>query len=179
MALRIRMGGAVLSVLGAIGLGAGVLLSGAAGHAETVQEPVEAALPMPVTINEMMVSLVDPAASGLWRPAGQDAALSEADWRAVDAAATNLIVGATLTSMPGAGPFDAEWVADRDWKRLNLEMQTLALQAREAAGAQDLARLRLIGDRLVEVCEACHADFKPGLPTGGITRLPGPPKTGE
>lgn len=136
-------------------------------------------LPMPLPINAMMVSLVDFAADGIWRPAAEPLPLTDRQWMMVEQDATNLVVSATLMTTAGTGVNDAAWVADADWRRWSAEMQQVSLQALDAAQQKDQSRLKLVGDRLVELCQTCHQKFKPGLPTMGVTRFPIYPKRGE
>jgi hypothetical protein len=140
--------------------------------AELANDP----LPMPLPINAMMVSLVDFAADGIWRPAAQDLPLSEEQWLMVEQDAVNLVVSTVLMTTAGTGANDAEFVADTDWRRWSMEMQQVSLQALDAARERDKERLALAGDRLVELCHTCHQKFKPGLPAMGITRFPIYPK---
>lgn len=136
-------------------------------------------LPFPMPINAVMVSLVDFAADGVWRPAASETPLTDKQWLLVQQDATNLIASASLITMAGTGVNDAEWVKDPDWRRWATEMQVTAEQAKAAADAKDQARLKLTGDRLVELCQTCHQKFKPGLPSMGITRFPIYPKRNE
>ena len=133
-------------------------------------------LPLPVPINAVMVSLIDFAADGIWRPAASEVPLSDDQWQLAEQDAYNLIVSTTLMTTPGTGANDAEWVKDSDWRRWTKEMQVVALEAKAAVDAKDQERLRLVGDRLVELCQTCHQKFKPGLPSMGITRYPIYPK---
>jgi hypothetical protein len=123
-----------------------------------------------------MVALIDFAADGIWRPAASEVPLSDDQWRLAEQDAYNLIASTTLMTTPGTGAHDAEWVKDSDWRRWTKEMQVVALEAKAAVDAKDQERLRLVGDRLVELCQTCHQKFKPGLPSMGITRYPIYPK---
>ncbi len=133
-------------------------------------------LPLGVSINAVMVALVDFAADGVWRPAALETGLTTDQWLLAEQDAINLIASATLITTPGTGDNDAAWVKDPDWRRWATEMQVVALEAKAAVDAKDQERLRLVGDRLVELCQACHQKFKPGLPTMGVTRFPIYPK---
>jgi hypothetical protein len=123
-----------------------------------------------------MVALVDFSADGIWRPAASDLSLSDDQWLLAEQDAYNLIAATTLMTIPGTGSNDAAWVKDPDWRRWTSEMQVVAMEAKAAVEAKDQERLRLVGDRLVELCQACHQKFKPGLPSMGITRFPIYPK---
>ncbi|MEZ5937047.1 MAG: hypothetical protein R3C52_02370 [Hyphomonadaceae bacterium] len=137
------------------------------------------ALPLPIPINSVMVSLVDFAADGIWRPAGQDEPMTDKQWLMAEKDAADLVASATLITTAGTGVNDAEWVKEADWLRWSTEMQQVALEAQSAVQAKDKERLRLVGDRLVEVCQTCHQKYKPGLPSMGITRFPVYPKYQE
>jgi hypothetical protein len=133
-------------------------------------------LPLPIPINAVMVALVDFAADGIWRPAASEIGLSDQQWLLAEQDAYNLIASTTLITTAGTGEKDAEWVKDPDWRRWSQEMQVVALEAKGAIDAKDQERLRLVGDRLVELCQACHQKYKPALPMMGITRFPIYPK---
>ena len=148
----------------------------AAASAEPAAAPATAELPLKVSINAVMVAGVDFAADGIWRPAASETKLTDKQWLLVEQDATNLAAAATLITTPGTGDSDSTWVANADWRSWSLEMQQLGLQAMEVAKEKDQVRLAAIGDRLVEVCQACHKAYKPGLPSMGITRFPTYPK---
>lgn len=133
-------------------------------------------LPLPVSINAVMVAQLDFAADGIWRPAASLVPLTDAQWLLAEQDAVNLISAATLITTAGTGDNDAVWVKDSEWRRWASEMQTVALEAKSAVDSRDKERLALVGDRLVELCQACHQKFKPGLPAMGITRFPIYPK---
>lgn len=133
-------------------------------------------LPLPIPINAVMVAQVDFAADGIWRPAASEQPLTETQWLLAEQDAVNLISAVTLMTTAGTGDNDAAWVKDPEWRRWSREMQTVALEAKSAVAERDKERLALVGDRLVELCQACHQRFKPGLPVMGITRFPIYPK---
>jgi hypothetical protein len=155
-------------------LSAVVLVAGCqpAGVIEQAAEP----LPLGVPINAVMVALVDFSADGVWRPAASETPLADEQWLLAEQDAINLIASTTLMTTPGTGTNDAAWVKDTDWRRWATEMRTVALEAKAAVDTKDQPRLALVGDRLVELCQACHQKFKPGLPVMGITRFPIYPK---
>jgi hypothetical protein len=133
-------------------------------------------LPLPIPINAVMVALVDFAADGIWRPVASPYGMSPDQWLLAEQDAYNLIASTTLMTTAGTGENDAEWVKDPQWRRWAQEMQVVALEAKASIDAKDVERLKLVGDRLVEICQACHQEFKPGLPSMGITRFPIYPK---
>lgn len=173
--IKLKIGSLILVCLSSASIAA------AEEPAELIQERAAAqamAIPMGVSIDEMMVGFLDRAADGVWQPAAKDE-LTDAEWKLVEQEAINIILASTLTTMPGTGIEDLKWVQDRDWLRYTNEMKQLGHEARESAIDQDMERLRLVGDRLVEVCSACHQDFKPGLPVMGVTRLPAEVKNAD
>jgi hypothetical protein len=138
--------------------------------------PDDLPLPLAVSLNETMVALVDFAADGVWRPAASETPLTDTQWALIDQNAVNLIAAASLITMKGQGVNDEVWIVNPDWRRWSLEMQATAAQVRSAVTTRDQERLRLAGDRLVEICQTCHQAFKPGLPSMGVTRFPVYPK---
>jgi hypothetical protein len=159
--------------------GSGILAAVLAACQPTPETaPVEEIKPLalPIPINAVMVALVDFAADGIWRPAVSDLPLSDEQWLLAEQDAYNLIASTTLITTAGTGTNDETWVKDPDWRRWASEMQVVAQEAKAAVDARDQERLRLVGDRLVELCQACHQKFKPGLPMMGITRFPIYPK---
>lgn len=167
----------VLASVITIAVAAGCTPSEPAKSPETaaVTEPMQA-LPLPVPVNAVMVALVDFAADGIWRPAASEIPLTDKQWLLAEQDAVNLIASATLITTPGTGVNDAQWVAEPDWRRWATEMQVTAEEAKAAVEAKDKDRLKLVGDRLVEICQTCHQKYKPGLPSMGITRFPIYPK---
>jgi hypothetical protein len=133
-------------------------------------------IPLSLTINEVMVALVDFAADGVWRPPAQDEPMTDRQWLLAEQDAKNLIASATLITMAGKGDNDAGWVTKEDWRRWSADMLEEAQQALSAIEARDRERLLLVGDRLVETCQECHQQYKPGLPSMGVTRFPIYPK---
>jgi len=132
--------------------------------------PAAPALPPPVlTINAEMVSLVDHAAHALWdvEPQGK-APKSDADWLELEDHAVQLAAAGTLISLGGTGPADAGWAALPDWKNFSRSLTDKALVARTAAQGKNFDALVKANGDIVEVCEACHKQFKPTLPTEGI-----------
>ncbi len=51
---------------------------------------------------------------------------------------------------------------------MKFQGQQAAGDAVAASQSRDLQQISLTGDRIVDVCEACHIDFKPDLPTMNI-----------
>ena len=75
----------------------------------------------------------------------------------------------TLIQLPGLGPNDAVWSGQDGWKT-NAELMTEAANAALAAArARQLPALVEANGKLVLACVGCHNQFKPQLPSEGIT----------
>jgi len=146
-------------------------LTACSGGQESAQEQVL----LPVSLNEIMVALVNHAADPIWR-ADWDQPDTDAEWREVEHLAYQIQIGGALLQFPGTGPMDAQWVADPAWNRYAQEMSEAGSRAVSSARAQDQTLIRRAGDELVATCEACHVAFKPDLPTmdmfGELSPLP-------
>lgn len=130
---------------------------------------------LPVSINAVMVALVDHASEPLWLDA-YEPPTTEAGWRDAEHHAYQAAVAGKLIQLAGTGPNDPSWVIDPQWIRFADEMSNAGMDALAAAKARNVANLGGAGDRLVESCEACHKAFKPGLPSMGIYKSPDYPR---
>lgn len=131
---------------------------------------------LPVSINAVMVALVDHASEPLWLDA-YEPPTTEARWLESEHNAYQMAIGGKLIQLAGTGPNDAAWVADPEWITMADEMSAAGMDALGAAQARNVAMLNTAGDRLVASCEACHKKFKPDLTSMGIYKSPNyPPK---
>lgn len=124
-----------------------------------------------VSLLDVMRASIETASAGIGSAQFAER-LSDAEWLLVEQDAVNLAAGAALVAVPGVGPKDASWVANPDWQVWSLELQTTAIEVREAARAKSLERLAAGGDRLQQVCVACHDKYRPAIPSDGIVRYP-------
>jgi hypothetical protein len=129
-------------------------------------------LPVPVSINALMVTLIDHSAHYIWDYGTMERAITSEEWRTVEYYAIQLAGAASLITIGGSGPLDNTWVESADWTRLSKDMSVAAVLALEASKAQDKAQLLSVGDLLIDSCESCHVAFKPGVPTEGIMHQP-------
>jgi hypothetical protein len=122
-----------------------------------------------VSINAVMVGLVDHSAHHIW-DLGRDGAApqNDRDWQEVEHHAIQLAAGSSWIATGGAGEPDAGWVRQVTWKGYAANVNQGAVEAYEAAKARDLDAVLAAGDRIIEACEGCHQEFKPDLPTEGI-----------
>lgn len=124
-------------------------------------------LRLPTSINAVMASLINHSADPIWVAAWQNPQ-SQEDWRELEHLARQLALGGTLITIPGTGPVDEQWTDRPSWQDYAGELSDAATEALQAAQARDVEGIATAGDRIVEVCESCHSDFKPGQPTMNI-----------
>jgi hypothetical protein len=137
-----------------------------AGQQASPQAP---AVPPVVSVNALMVALVDHASHELWNVEKDGRApKSDAEWREVEHHATQLAGSGTLIALGGTGQADPGWAQSPDWKKYAQQLNDTGLAALSAARAKNLEGLVKSNGQLVEVCESCHKQFKPELPTEGI-----------
>lgn len=122
---------------------------------------------LPISINEVMASLINHSADPIWIAAWRNPQ-TERDWRELEHLARQLEVGGALLTIPGTGPVDTEWTGNAQWREYSMQLSQAAGRAVNAARTRDVELVARSGDEIVEVCEACHIDFKPDLPTMNI-----------
>ncbi|RLA42238.1 MAG: hypothetical protein DRR06_14955 [Gammaproteobacteria bacterium] len=147
-----------------------ILGAGSVGHnalaAESAAEPSQAVMRLPVSLNTVMVAMINQAADPLWVAAWHQPK-TDKEWRELERRAVQLELGGALLSVPGTGPLDDRWTSDEDWKMWADKLRAVGAGAVVAVKARDLKKISLVGDKIVEICEGCHLEFKPALPTGG------------
>lgn len=130
---------------------------------------------LPVSLNAVMVSLINAAADPIW-VATWNAPANDAEWRQLERLAYQIQIGGSLIQIPGSGPRDEEWTSDPRWIALAQQLSENGRQAVEAVRSRDRAEMDRVGNELVNTCEACHVEFKPDLPTmdmfGELPQLP-------
>ena len=122
-------------------------------------------LPLGMSMNRLMVAVVDDAAHGIWAGGNKDMPLSrhesveiEMNTFQLQAAATLVLsIGATGPSGPRLGNFPA-------FQEKARKLSDLAVTARTAVAAKNQMALRTAGDTLVDVCNDCHDVFNRASP---------------
>ena len=139
-----------------------------AAEVTSAPAPATAALESPVSINAEMVALIDHAGHELWdvEKAGPKAKI---DWANVEHHAIQLAAAGTLIKSAGTGVNDRDWVKAASWQRSAQALSDAGVAARKAAQDKNREALIAANGRLVESCETCHKEFKPALPSEGIT----------
>ncbi|GAB1263382.1 hypothetical protein [Aurantivibrio infirmus] len=144
-----------------------IFIVGICGISTSACEKKESAqAKLPLSLNEVMVALVNQAADPLWVAAWQNPQ-TEKEWRNLEYLAAQLELGGKLLEIPGTGPLDETWTSDPRWSEFAKQLVSAGEEASAAVQSRDIEAINIAGDRIVEVCEACHIVFKPGLPTGG------------
>jgi hypothetical protein len=133
-------------------------------------DAAEPAVAATTSINELMVAWIDNASHVLWDAEKKGfAPKDEADWLEIEDHALQLAAAGTLIQIPGTGPADAVWIQAEGWKTNARLMAEAGRAASTAAKSRNLPALIEANGKLTETCENCHKEFKPGLPTEGIT----------
>lgn len=122
---------------------------------------------LPVSINETMASLINHSADPIWVAAWRNPQ-SDRDWRELEHLARQLQLGGSLLTIPGSGPVDVQWTGRSDWQEYSQQLSEAAGRAVNAARSKDVELIGRAGDEIVDICESCHIDFKPDLPTMNI-----------
>lgn len=130
------------------------------------QEEQEA-FQLPVSINEVMASLINHSADPIWVAAWRNPQ-TERDWRELEHLARQLQLGGALLTIPGTGPVDEQWTSRESWQDYSTQLSAAAGRAVNAARSRDVELIARAGDEIVDICEGCHIDFKPDLPTMNI-----------
>jgi hypothetical protein len=128
------------------------------------------AMTLNTSYNELMVAWIDNASHVVWDVEKQGfTPKNDADWIEVEDHAIQLAAAGTLIQLPGAGPRDAMWVVQDDWKTHARKLSEAGKTALAAAKSRNLPALIEANGTLVQTCEGCHKQFKPELPSEGIT----------
>jgi hypothetical protein len=140
--------------------------------ASLTAHPDESDIPVPVSINALMVTLIDHSAHYIWDYAALEREISDDEWRTIEYYAIQLAGSGPLITLGGAGSMDNTWAETDSWVSYSRTMTNAAMLALDAAKNKDKALLASTGDVLVASCEGCHNAFKPGVPTEGIMHAP-------
>ncbi|MEQ1908145.1 MAG: hypothetical protein ABMA15_04945 [Vicinamibacterales bacterium] len=141
-------------------------------------EKTGASVPAPsftpaVSINALMVSWVDSASHVLWDVEKDGGApKDEADWIDLEDHATQLAAAGSLIQLGGSGQADGGWVRQVGWQTHAQALTKAALADLAAAKSRNLEALLAANGDLVDACMSCHKEFKPDLPSEGISHHP-------
>jgi len=120
-----------------------------------------------VSLNEIMVNIVDPHSHEIWDAAGEPGKTpkTDEDWRNLRHAAVTLAAGGNLTMMSGNGPKDQVWREQKDWVRLSQAVSEAGLAAAQAVQNRSVVAVSKAGDQLLQACLNCHREYKLDVPT--------------
>lgn len=144
-------------------------LTACMGQSEPTPDPAEAdaaVMRLPVSLNEVMVAMVNNAADPIWLAAWRHPQ-SDDQWRALERNAAQIQIAGALLAVPGTGPLDDEWTGNPRWQFWSEELEKVGGNAAVAVANRDIDAISQVGDDLVAACEGCHIDFKLPEPTGG------------
>lgn len=116
-----------------------------------------------VTLNEIMVYVIDPHANELWDAAVKPPT-TDAEWKELNHAAVVLATAGNLTKAGGNGPKDQQWTQQTDWVKHSQAVADAGLAAVKAVNSRDSAALNKAGDDLVLSCITCHREYKLEVP---------------
>lgn len=128
-------------------------------------------IPVQTSINALMVALVDDAAHVIWETASVET-LTTRDWQIAEQHAIQLVAAGTLISLGGTGVADPGWVMTPAWQEWSQGLTDGAVAALAAVRSADQDALDDAGRAIIDACEGCHREFKPDLPTEGLTHIP-------
>lgn len=88
---------------------------------------------------------------------------TDAEWQALEDAATETIMAFECAKAVGRGPNDNAWAANDDWQAFSNDVISAAELAKVAIAQRDIEALWDAGDPLYTPCEACHIAYNPGV----------------
>jgi hypothetical protein len=122
-----------------------------------------------VSVNAIMVGLVDHAAHNLWNVEQENRApKSEDDWEIIAEHAIQIVAAGPAITSGGTGVTDNVWADSASWRNYAQQMSNAGGAAFNAARERNLDALVKANGELVQSCESCHKEFKPELPSEGI-----------
>lgn len=143
-----------------------ILLAGCGAKNEAPVAEVRENFKPVVTLNHMMVGVVDHNAHLLWNAAVDDyAPQTDADWHELEHAAITLASAGNAILLGGSAPGDAEWAQKPDWPELTQRQTDAALALFQAVEKRDRDALSKGGDQLTMACESCHTAYKVETPS--------------
>jgi hypothetical protein len=109
------------------------------------------------TVRQIMLGIVKPTSDVLFKFQFNPPKTDE-DWTVLQSNTLNLAEAGNLLLMPGRAKDKGEWT-----NHAKALVET-GSQAFKAANAKDAKAIEMIGDKVDETCEACHAKYLPKQP---------------
>lgn len=144
--------------------------AGATNGAAASSAPAAPPLTLPISLNAVMVGAIDHASDPLF---GVGNAMfgsgklpkTDADWREVQFHAHQMIILGKVIQLPGTGLRDAEWAANAQFRAYADSLSAVGMDMLALTETKDAKGFEAAGNKLIEICEACHQAFKPDIPT--------------
>ena len=132
-----------------------------------------------MSINALMVALVDHASHELWNVEKEGAApKNDQAWQEVEHHATQLAGAGTLIAVGGTGQADPGWAQSPEWKKYPGQLNEAGLAAMNAARAKNLGALVKANGQLVESVKAViSSSSQTSQPRGSSTRMSSSPSS--
>lgn len=149
-----------------LGTAAVAACSGQPASSATTETASSVATPayQPVlSLNQMMVSVVDSHSHEIWDAADKPPRTEE-EWATLEHAAATLAASGGLTRLSGNGPDDGRWLKEADWNKYSQTLAESGLAALRAVNTRNVEALNKAGDQLVLSCIACHKEYKLNVP---------------
>ena len=162
MSIATKRTAKILAFAALLGASAYGMLGSAAGLAQATAAPPHVALP--ISINAVMVALVDQAAHEIWDGGNQDRDLTDREWLLIEQHALQLAAAGSVISLGGTGPADHGWMLSPAWQDWSRKLGAVALEAKAGRRCQEqsgVARCRRQADRYLR---ELSQDFQAGPP---------------
>ena len=140
-----KKSGIALIALSAIALaacGESKTKEAAEATATPAPEAPASALTLPVSLNAVMVGLIDHSSDYIFDIGNGKAPKTDDEWREAEYHAYQMVVGGKLIQLAGTGPKDAEWTANADWKKRSDDLSNVGMEALKFAQAKDAKGVR-------------------------------------
>jgi len=125
--------------------------------------PAAASYAPVVSLNEIMVYVVDSHSNELWDAATAPPTTDDG-WKELQRAAIAIAAAGSLTRVSGNGPKDQQWTEQADWAKHSQAMSDAGLAAVTAVRSRNVGEIDKVGDRLVVTCIDCHREYKLDVP---------------
>jgi hypothetical protein len=109
------------------------------------------------TVRQIMLGIVKPTSDVVFKFQFDPPKTNE-EWATLQNNALNLAEAGNLLLLPGRAKDKGEWTKNAE------ALVEKGSQAFKAANAKDTKALEVIGDKIDETCEACHAIYLPKPP---------------
>jgi hypothetical protein len=106
------------------------------------------------TVRQIMLGIVKPTSDVVFK-FQFDPPKTDEEWATLQNNALNLAEAGNLLLLPGRAKDKGEWTKNAE------ALVEKGSQAFKAANAKDAKALEVIGDKIDETCEACHAIYLP------------------